>query len=55
MKKELVGFVGKVYMGGNDDPMIYVERNMDGTVLENQYCEGDWVLKSDLSDRPSAA
>ncbi|KAL7511022.1 hypothetical protein ACHAXN_007930 [Cyclotella atomus] len=55
VKKELVGFVGKVYMGGNDDPMIYVERNMDGTVLENQYCEGDWVLKSDLSDRPSAA
>jgi hypothetical protein len=26
---------------------------MDGIVLENQYCEGDWVLKSDLNDRPS--
>ena len=39
-------------MGGKDDPMLYVERNMDGSVLNNRYCEGDWVLKSDLNDRP---
>lgn len=54
MKKELVGFVGKVYMGGRDDPIFYVERNMDGSVLENRYCEGDWILKSDMNDRPTS-
>ena len=50
--KELVGFVGKVYMGGKDDPILFVERNEDGSVLKDRYCEGDWILKSDLNDRP---
>lgn len=54
VKKELVGFVGKVYMGGKEDPMLFVERNMDGSCLENRYCQGDWVLNSDIKDRPSS-
>ena len=48
IKKEVVGFVGKVYMGGKEDPMLFVERNDDGSVLKDRYCEGDWIVNSNM-------
>lgn len=47
-----VGFVGKVYDLGREEPMFFVERNVeDGSVIGDRYLEGDWVLRSEIEDR----
>jgi hypothetical protein len=51
LNNALVGFVGKVYTGGEDDPLFFVERNVeDGSVLDYEV-EGDWILRSEIIDR----
>merc|ERR1719253_646942 len=42
----VVGFVGKVYNTGEDDPVFFVERNVaDGSCLEGMEVQGDWVQR----------
>ena len=39
-----MGFVGKVYNMGQDDPVFFVERNVaDGSCLEGIEDQDDWV------------